>query len=323
MKQNRPSGAQQRKKQKGKALHLQSLAGSLLKFVTSSNSGLTSSDPEESNFRGDGRENTETISQSKGQDELDFEENRVLCDSDSSFESEEQTQMKTDNQERQATGLLIKEYRESEEDKLEGDDKSEGKQISSNILYNDISDWPFPVPDSLRVDLIKRGSEAYQNKDGPFGTVTRSGDKIKGSICQLTSDWFYISLPNSEKILRTWMVYSTKKQSLYCFCCRLFGTDKNLRGNPSKFMTGFQSWWKLHPKVQSHENSEQHLTCFEKWKTLRASLISNKMIDQVSQTVAETEKRKWRDILKRLLDVTLFLAQQNLPFRGHREHRCV
>ncbi|KAM9311655.1 zinc finger MYM-type protein 1-like [Gastrophryne carolinensis] len=33
----------------------------------------------------------------------------------------------------------------------------------------------------------------------------------------------------------------------------------------------------------------------------------------------ETEKKKWRDILHRLLDITLFLAKQNLAFRGHKE----
>lgn len=31
----------------------------------------------------------------------------------------------------------------------------------------------------------------------------------------------------------------------------------------------------------------------------------------------ETEKQKWKDILSRLLDITLFLAKQNLAFRGH------
>ncbi|KAJ8869649.1 hypothetical protein PR048_028642 [Dryococelus australis] len=41
-------------------------------------------------------------------------------------------------------------------------------------------------------------------------------------------------------------------------------------------MTGFQTWWKLQPKVQSHEISEQHLTCFEKWKTLRAIELVSK-----------------------------------------------
>lgn len=35
--------------------------------------------------------------------------------------------------------------------------------------------------------------------------------------------------------------------------------------------------------------------------------------------VIDQEKKKWRDILSRLLDVILFLARQNLPLRGHRE----
>ncbi|XP_042230512.1 zinc finger MYM-type protein 1-like [Homarus americanus] len=33
----------------------------------------------------------------------------------------------------------------------------------------------------------------------------------------------------------------------------------------------------------------------------------------------DRDRQKWRDILHRLLDVTMFLAPQNLPFRGHRE----
>ena len=31
------------------------------------------------------------------------------------------------------------------------------------------------------------------------------------------------------------------------------------------------------------------------------------------------KRGKWQDILHRLLDITLFLAKQNLAFRGHRE----
>ena len=31
---------------------------------------------------------------------------------------------------------------------------------------------------------------------------------------------------------------------------------------------------------------------------------------------------KNREVLKLMIDVTLFLAKQGLPFRGHREHSC-
>ena len=55
-------------------------------------------------------------------------------------------------------------------------------------------------------------------------------------------------------------------------------------------------------------------------KTLQLSLNTNKIIDTTNQATAGTVKRKWRDILKRLLYSILFLAFQNLPFRGHREN---
>ena len=35
----------------------------------------------------------------------------------------------------------------------------------------------------------------------------------------------------------------------------------------------------------------------------------------------DKENKKWGDILHRLLDITLFLAKQNLPFCGHKEDK--
>ncbi|CAN7939480.1 unnamed protein product [Ixodes hexagonus] len=86
-----------------------------------------------------------------------------------------------------------------------------------------------------------------------------------------------------------------------------------------QFITGFQAWWKLNPKVQDHEGSEEHLRCLEQWKTLEIRFRLQKTIDTEIIQSLETEQRKWSDILHRLLDITLFLAKQNLAFRGHRE----
>ncbi|XP_065668003.1 52 kDa repressor of the inhibitor of the protein kinase-like [Hydra vulgaris] len=127
-----------------------------------------------------------------------------------------------------------------------------------------------------------------------------------------------MKLPSGEQILRKWMVYSHEKKSLFCFCCKLFDKNDNLT-TKSSFITGFNSWWKLNPKVSDHENSELHIINLEKWKTLEARLLQNKTIDAAHQDVMEREKKKWRDILHRLLHITLFLAKQNLPIRGHRE----
>ena len=45
----------------------------------------------------------------------------------------------------------------------------------------------------------------------------------------------------------------------------------------------------------------------------------HKTIDAETIALMEMEKKKWRDILHRLLGITLFLAKQNLAFHGHKE----
>ena len=57
----------------------------------------------------------------------------------------------------------------------------------------------------------------------------------------------------------------------------------------------------------------------EKWKTLASGLQLQTTIDAATISLVEKEKKKFRDILHRVLDVILFLARQNLSFRGHRE----
>ncbi|GLV33620.1 hypothetical protein CBL_21236, partial [Carabus blaptoides fortunei] len=193
---------------------------------------------------------------------------------------------------------------------------NEVKEENWNIL-DDVSWWNIPVPDHLRVIIIKKGSASFQNKDGPFRTATRQDSKAKGDVRQLSKEWFYKVMPNGEKVLRSWMVYSLVSDKLYCFCCRLFAV--NATDTTSKFVTGFQMWWKLSPKVHNHESSEEHLNWLEKWKTLSVGLRLHKTIDAESIALMDIENKRWRDILHRLLDITLFLAKQNLAFRGHNE----
>ncbi|XP_044765413.1 zinc finger MYM-type protein 1-like [Coccinella septempunctata] len=233
---------------------------------------------------------------------------------------------------RQKEGGLEKEIEEENEDGGNGGDKEEDThpllcsdpesdtpEESEDLLLNfDVGNWPIPVPDGLRTEIIRRGSENFQHLEGPFGAVQKPGENPKGHTRQLNSNWFYKQLPSGEKILRKWMVYSTEKKSLFCFCCKLFDNN-DIQATTSSFITGFNSWWKLNPKVSDHESSEFHVNNFEKWKTLEAGLLKKKTIDAAHQDGMERERKKWRDILHRLLDITLFLSKQNLPFRGHRE----
>ena len=45
-----------------------------------------------------------------------------------------------------------------------------------------------------------------------------------------------------------------------------------------------------------------------------------KKIDAENISIIDKEKKKWRNILHKLLDITLFLAKQNLTFHGHKEN---
>jgi len=79
------------------------------------------------------------------------------------------------------------------------------------------------------------------------------------------------------------------------------------------------TWWKLSPKIGDHESSPEHLFCFEKWKDLEIRLNRNATLDALHQQKVKAEISRWTEVLTRLLDAALFLAKQNLPFRGHRE----
>ncbi|KAG8226744.1 hypothetical protein J437_LFUL004395 [Ladona fulva] len=185
--------------------------------------------------------------------------------------------------------------------------------------YKDIGTWPIFISDNLRTLLVTRGSKAVQNLDYKFAEVNRprpidSTKELKGVTRKLSPDWFFLTLPNGEKVLRTWMAYSAFKGSLFCFCCRLFevvASDKT--GFNS--INGFNQWWKLNPKVPEHESSPVHNENFNKWKSLEIRLQLGATIDKEAQNVIVKEEQKWRLVLVRILDIIRFFAKQNLALR--------
>ena len=80
--------------------------------------------------------------------------------------------------------------------------------------------------------------------------------KCNGEIRNMSHDLlFFQTLRNGEKMLRTWMIYSPFKNSLYCFCCWLFA-----QASKSSFAShnGWNSYWRLNPKVEEQESSQAH-----------------------------------------------------------------
>lgn len=86
----------------------------------------------------------------------------------------------------------------------------------------------------------------------------------------------YKMMPNSEKMLRSLMIYCFVSMKLHCLRCQLFvinATDTTLT-----FVAGFKMWWKLSLKVNNHETAEVHLRYLEKRKTSAAEHRLHKTI---------------------------------------------
>ena len=152
-----------------------------------------------------------------------------------------------------------------------------------------------------------------------FGPCQPSGlfpTNKQGGHFQLS--WCSRQLPSKQKVQRDWLIYSLITEKMYCFFCWLFSncTDPLYEGNWADPSKGVQDFKKGIEKIRCHESSGIHLTSYACWKCFQSGSLR---IDQQLMQLANKEIECNRKILERLLDIVLYLAKQNLPFRGHNE----
>ena len=68
-----------------------------------------------------------------------------------------------------------------------------------------------------------------------------------------------------------------------------------------------------------HERSVEHHLAFDKWKEMVKRLDNDQTLNRSLQMEIDAERKKWVNVLNRIVDVILYLTKQNLPLRGHRE----
>lgn len=166
------------------------------------------------------------------------------------------------------------------------------------------------LPDSLRTEIIRLSAKYFQNSEGPFAQTNNR--------C-MNKNWFKRKLGGSrgEEVIRSWLVYSPSKKSAFCFCCLLFSLSSHQSALEQE--TGFNNW-KAPEKMSVHENAKTHRVSFTEWKEMERNLLEDRgIIDVELQAKIVREKKKWREILRRILHCVKFLATQNLPLHGHRE----
>lgn len=130
---------------------------------------------------------------------------------------------------------------------------------------------------------------------------------------------FKKKLVNGETVSRDWLVWSRAKEALYCVPCRIFSnlpqTQKSVLASADGYSAS-RKWKKLHDKIPEHENTVSHKNCYVLWKTeQRKSRTATSLNDLLLKSI-QHEQEIWKDILRRLFHVTLFLAERGLAFRG-------
>lgn len=182
-------------------------------------------------------------------------------------------------------------------------------QENNDFDFLDPGTWPTQISDSQRCFIIRMRTGREEEPD-----LSQSMRDSRS----LTKEWFFKKLPNGNKIKRSWLVYSSSKNALFCLPCRLFlQTVSNCEANLSSLVKedGFRNWKKLNEKIPSHENSQNHKLCFCSWKTLETSLgiggIDKEMQEQIIK-----EENNWRDVLRCIIDAILYLAKEASPLRG-------
>lgn len=123
--------------------------------------------------------------------------------------------------------------------------------------------------------------------------------------------WYWKKLPENTMIRRDWLSYSKIKNKAFCHHCILFGR----KGQNCWTQEGFSAWSRAVSSIQLHECSDLHIEASLKFKMRLTALPILPLLEEKNKQ----EKAINREIVKVLIDATLFLSRNGLAFRGHRE----
>lgn len=169
---------------------------------------------------------------------------------------------------------------------------------STKLNIFEISNWPDPMTDKLRIEFLKHKLKS---------------DKINTSSAEKGKKYFYRLLPNGEIVYRKWLIQSEITNKLYCFVCKLF----NNRTQSNALMNGLNDWKHVGDRLKEHETSQRHYECIMKMNLLINGMEHENLINQTCIKIQNKEIEKLKNVLKRVVEIILFLTSRNLAFRGN------
>lgn len=184
-------------------------------------------------------------------------------------------------------------------------DTSISKHVDSLALSGDPATWPDLILNEQRNDLILKYPAEFSKEDYQYPKNSNNRHFSNGFRFRFAE--------NGEKVVRRWLVYSEKNDSAYCFCCRIFDPcSKSQFGHKM----GFNNWKHMAERLKSHEMSPDHFKYMVQWCTAENRLKGGTSINQELINQINTETQRSEEVLRRIVEITLYLTEHNIAFRG-------
>ncbi|XP_028353344.1 zinc finger MYM-type protein 5 isoform X2 [Physeter macrocephalus] len=145
-----------------------------------------------------------------------------------------------------------------------GEKQSEDSIIPA-VLSADPGTWPRILSIKARDTLVENDPPQVRNFNFPKDGTGR----------KFSETYYTRILPNGEKTTRSWLLYSTSKDSVFCLYCKLFGEGKNQLKNEN----GCRDWQHLSHILSKHEESEMHINNRVKYSKLKSDLKKSKAVE--------------------------------------------
>lgn len=113
-----------------------------------------------------------------------------------------------------------------------------------------------------------------------------------------------------------WLAGCPQVSKLFCWPCLLFSTEHTVWTT-----TGYGDLNNLHTAMSKHERASSHILCMVKLQTFGNTRIDHQLNEGLRLATEQHNARvkKNRDVLKRLVDIVVYLGAQEQAFRGHTE----
>lgn len=115
-----------------------------------------------------------------------------------------------------------------------------------------------------------------------------------------------------------WIEYSVERDAVFCYPCRQFPTSSKSHNRDATFAVhGFRNWpsaLQTKKGLARHEQSNYHISATASWKDKIAREGQNK---EITTLLSDDVLKLRRHYAQSILDIVIFLASNELAFRGH------